>query len=160
VEESAKRKQLVPEATSAASDAWLTPARFALLLAALIALTWPEILIGSHTFITRDYGFFGYPLAHYHRASFWGGDLPLWNPLNNCGLPFLAQWNTMTLYPGSLLYLLFPLPWSLGVFCLAHLFWGGLGMHLLARRWTGHALGGAMAGMAFALNGLLLNSLM
>jgi len=50
----------------------------------------------------------------------------LLNPLNDFGLPFLAQWNTMTLYPGSLIYLLFPLSWSLGIFCLAHLFLGGM----------------------------------
>jgi hypothetical protein len=141
-------------------DAGLSPAWFAVLLAVVIAAMWPEVLLGSHTFIARDYGYFGYPLAHFHRASFWRGEIPLWNPLNNCGLPFLAQWNTLTLYPGSLLYLLLPLPWSLGVFCLAHLFWGGLGMYLLGRRWTGNALGGTIAGTAFAFNGVLLNSLM
>jgi hypothetical protein len=141
-------------------DARPTPLVFGVFLAALIAVTWPEILLGTHSFIARDYGFFGYPLAHYHRESFWRGEMPFWNPLNNCGIPFLAQWNTMTLYPGSLLYLLLPLPWSLGMFCLLHLFWGGLGMSLLARRWTGHPLGSALAGIAFAFNGVLLNSLM
>src|SRR2546422_6029354 len=35
---------------------------------------------------------------------------------------FLAQWNTMVLYPGSLFYLVFPLSWSLAVFCLLHQF--------------------------------------
>ena len=56
------------------------------------------------------------------RESFWRGEMPLWNPYNNCGLPFLAQWNTLALYPGSLFYLLLPLSWALGVFCLLHLF--------------------------------------
>jgi hypothetical protein len=54
--------------------------------------------------------------------------------LNDCGLPFLAQWNTMTLYPLSLFYLLLPLSWSLGVFCLGHLFLGGMGMYFLSHR--------------------------
>jgi len=160
VKDSAERHRPGAGATWHAGEAWFTPLRFGLLLGGMIAVIWPEILLGTHTFIARDYGFFGYPLAHYHRESFWRGEIPLWNPYNNCGLPFLAQWNTMTLYPGSLFYLLFPLPWSLGVFCLTHLFWGGLGMYLLARRWTGHPLAGATAGTAFAFNGIVLNSLM
>jgi hypothetical protein len=40
---------------------------------------------------------------------------------------FLAQWNTLCLYPPSLFYLVLPLSWALGVFCLAHLYAGGLG---------------------------------
>src|ERR1035437_2584980 len=86
---------------------------FALLLGLLILAAYPDAAFGLATFFFRDFGFFGYPLAFYHRASFWRGEWPLWNPLNNLGIPFLAQWNTMTLYPGSLFSLLFLLPWSL-----------------------------------------------
>src|SRR6185503_5679074 len=139
---------------------WLTPGRFALMLALLIVAAFPEVTLGLKTFVHRDFGLFGYPVAFYHHDCFWRGELPLWNPYNNAGLPFLAQWNTMVLYPGSLLYLLLPLPWSLNFFCLAHLFWAGLGMYGLAQRWTGHRLAAAMAGVAFAFNGLTLNALM
>src|SRR6266508_1791765 len=124
----------------AAADRWFTPARFAVLLAVLIGAAFPDVLFGRSTFFFRDFGFFGYPLAHHHRVSFWNGEIPLWNPLNNCGLPFLAQWNTLVLYPGSLVYLLFPLTWSLAVFCLSHQWLAGMGMYCLARRWTGNRL--------------------
>ena len=149
-----------PSPRAGAADDWLTPGRFGLLLGALIFAMFPRVLWGSTTFIFRDFGMFGYPLAHFHRESFWRGELPLWNPLSNCGLPFLAQWNTLTLYPGSLIYLLLPLGWSLSFFCLAHLFWGGLGMYVLAYRWTQHRLGAGLAGIIFAFNGLSLNALM
>ncbi len=96
-------------------DEWFTPGRFAIILALCIFAAYPGVLLGLETFYYRDFGFFGYPLAHYHRESFWHGEIPLWNPLSNCGLPFLAQWNTLVLYPGSLFYLLFPLSWSLDV---------------------------------------------
>ncbi len=118
------------------------------------------MLLGSGSFVLRDYGVFGYPIAHYHRECFWQGELPLWNPLNNCGLPFLAQWNTMTLYPGSLCYLLLPLPWSLGFFMLLHLWLGGLGAYVVARRWTGFNFAAAVAGVAYAFHGLTQQSLM
>jgi hypothetical protein len=143
-----------------AADEWFTPGRFAALLAALIFVAYPEVVIGLRTFYHRDFAVFGYPLAYYHRASFWRGEVPLWNALNDCGLPFLAQWNTMTLYPLSLFYLLLPLSWSLGVFCLLHLFFAGLGMYFLAHRWTGNRFAAAFAGLAFSFNALMLNCLM
>ena len=118
-------------------DPWFTPWRFALLLALLILATFPQVLLGLETFVIRDYGFFAYPLAYFQRECFWHGELPFWNPYNNCGVPFLAQWNTMPLYPASLIYLLLPLPWSLSFFCLLHLWFAGFGMYCLARRWTG-----------------------
>lgn len=144
---------------SSAPQNFLTPRRFALLLGILVAVQFPAVLVGAKTFFFRDFGFFGYPLAAFHREAFWNGEIPLWNPYNNGGLPFLAQWNTMVLYPGSLIYLLLPLPWSLNLFCLAHQFLAGLGMYFLARHTTKSDLGAAVAGVAFAFSGLLLSSL-
>ena len=115
---------------------------------------------GGRTFIFRDFGLFGYPLAYYHRESFWRGEIPLWNPLNHCGIPFLAQWNTLVLYPGSLFYVLLPLDWSLGLFNLLHLFLCGISMYALAFRWTGNRLAATIAGLGFAFNGFTLNCLM
>ena len=144
----------------AAADEWLTSGRFALLLGLLIAAAFPGVLLGSTTFIIRDFGMFSYPVAFFQRQCFWRGELPLWNPFNHCGVPFLAQWNTMALYPLSLIYLLLPLTWSLSFFCLAHLYWGGLGMYFLARRWTHHRLAAGLAGVISSFNGLSLNFLM
>jgi hypothetical protein len=134
--------------------------QFGLLLGLLVVAAFPQVVFGAATFVARDFGFFVYPLAHFQRACFWRGELPFWNPYNDCGIPFLAQWNTMPLYPPSLLYLTLPLPWALSCFSLLHLWFGGLGMFLLARRWTGHPVAGAFAGTAFAFNGFSLNLLM
>jgi hypothetical protein len=142
-----------------ANDNWLSARRFAALLALLILAAYPQVVLGLQTFVYRDFGIFSYPLAGYFRESFWRGEIPLWNPLNNCGSPFLAQWNTQVLYPPALFYLLLPLSWSLGVLCLLHLFWGGLGMFLLARDWSRNSLAAAFAGIVFAFSGLMLNSL-
>lgn len=147
-------------ATAGAPGDWLGPSRFALLLGLLIFAAFPQVILGLETFVVRDYGFFAYPLAHYQRECFWRGQLPLWNPYNNCGVPFLAQWNTMALYPPALVYLLFPLKWSLSFFCLLHLFWAGLGMYSLAYRWTRSRWAAAVAGLIFSFNGFSLNLLM
>jgi hypothetical protein len=136
------------------SEDWFSPKRFMLVLGVLLLVSFSQVVAGFETFCYLDFGQFAYPVAFYHRESFWRGELPFWNPLSNCGVPFLAQWNTMTLYPLSLVYLLLPFPWSLNLFLILHLFWGGLGMYFLAGRWTGNRLAGALTGAIFAFNGL------
>src|SRR5688572_8225377 len=138
---------------------WLTERRFAIAFAVVLVALFPNVLIGSQSFVFRDFGIFGYPIAFHHRECFWRGEIPLWNHLNNCGVPFLAQWNTLTLYPPSLIYLLLPLPWSLNLFCILHLFVGGMGMFYLALRWTKCRAAAATAALSFALSGVLTVSL-
>ena len=140
--------------------AWFTCGRLLVLLFFFLLAAYPDVMLGSHTFFHRDFGLYGYPAAHYFRECFWNGELPLWNPLNDCGQPFAAQWGTIVFYPGSLLYLLVPLRWSLGFFCLAHMLLAGASMYALAHRWTGNRTAAAFAGLVFAANGLLMHSLM
>src|SRR5690348_5875804 len=97
------------DSTNPRLAAWFSPGRFALLLGLFIFASFPDVLLGIRTFVIRDFGYFGYPLAYFHKEQFWRGEIPLWNPFNYCGMPFLAQWNTLTLYPLSIIYLLFPL---------------------------------------------------
>ena len=137
-----------------------SPGRFAVLLAVMVLVPFRDVLLGGQTFAVRDFGLFSFPVARYLRDSFWRGEWPLWNPLSCCGAPFLAQWNTLALYPPLLIYLLLPLTWALPLFCLLHLFLGGLGMYFLAARWSGSRLGAAVAGTVFACNGLSFNFLM
>jgi len=139
---------------------WFTPPPFGILLGLLIFAAFPQVLLGLQTFFVRDYGFFSYPVAFFQQECFRHGQLPFWDPYNYCGAPFLAQWNTMPLYPPALIYLLLPLTWSLSFFCLLHLWFAGFGMYQLARRWTGNNFAAAFAGVAFAFNGLTLNLLM
>jgi hypothetical protein len=149
-----------PNGTDPFGEKFFTPARFGILLALLAFASFPQVVLGLETFVARDFGFFAYPLAHFQQECFQSGDLPFWNPYNNCGVPFLAQWNTMPLYPPALFYLLLPLKWALSMFSLLHLWWAGLGMYFLARRWTGNNFAAAFAGVAFAFNGFTLNLLM
>jgi hypothetical protein len=87
-----------------------TPVHFVVILTVLVVGLFADVVWGANSFFYRDFGLWAYPDAMYHRECFWRGEIPLWNPYNNCGLPFLAQWNTLTLYPLSLIYLLLPMP--------------------------------------------------
>ena len=87
------------------SSLWMnafTPSRLAGLIALLLFALYPGVILGTHSFFFRDFGLFTYPVAYFTHESFWRGQVPLWNPLNNCGVPFLAQWNTSVCYPLSL----------------------------------------------------------
>ena len=150
----------MPDARHAVAEEGLAPRHFALVLGAFIIAAFPGVLAGLQSFCYRDYGVISYPFVHYLRESLRAGEWPLWNPLSNCGAPFLAQWGPMVFYPFSLIYLLLPLPWSLGLFCLGHLFLGGLGMYFLAHRWTSDRFAASVAGVAFAFNGVSLSCLM
>jgi hypothetical protein len=134
--------------------------RINLILGVAVLATFPMVLLDYQTFIARDFGVFGFPFAHYLKDSWLQGEMPLWDPYSLCGIPFLAQWNTLSLYPGSILFLVFPLPGSLTVFCLLHLWLGGLGMHRLARHWLGASdFAAAAAGLVYAFNGFTLSCL-
>ncbi|HXG46201.1 MAG TPA: hypothetical protein VNO52_01135, partial [Methylomirabilota bacterium] len=147
-----------PAPTNAGGE-WFSPLRFGLILVALLFAVFPRVLLGLDSFCYRDYGVLGYPFVFYHREAFWRGEVPLWNPLSNCGAPFLAQWGTMTLYPFSLIYLLLPLPASLTWFCFGHLALGGMGMYCLARRWLGDGFAASVAGTAYVFSGVAFSSL-
>lgn len=137
----------------------ITTRNVALALGAMLFIAFLGPATGAETFFYRDFGVLGYPTASYHREMFWRGELPLWNPYSNCGVPFLAQWGTMVLYPFSLIYLLLPFPWSLNIFCLLHLWFGALGVFKLARRWTESNEGAAVASVLFLFSGITLSSL-
>lgn len=136
----------------------MRPWQFAAFLAMALGACFPQILSGTESFFSRDYGTLAYPTIHFHRESFWRGEIPLWNPYSHSGVPFLAQWGTMVLYPLSLIYLLLPLPWSLSFFCFIHVWLGGIGMYLLVRHWTRGNFAGAMAGTLYVFNGVMFAS--
>src|SRR6266496_646484 len=146
-------------AASTSSKEFLTLPRFAIGLALLVTVAFMDVVFGWRSFFTRDFANFGYPLAYHVQQSYCEGEIPLWNPYNVAGLPFLAQWNTLALYPLSLLYVLLPLPWSLNIFNLLHLYLGGLGMFCLARRWLRHGAAAGVAGVSYAFSGLLVSAL-
>ncbi|MCX7872518.1 MAG: YfhO family protein [Verrucomicrobiae bacterium] len=123
-------------------------------------LFFPTIFLGIDSFFYRDYGVLGYPIIHYHKEAFLTGEIPLWNPLSHCGIPFLAQWGTMTLYPLSLFYLFLPLPWSLSMFCFIHLLIGAAGMYVCVRKLFFNDVAAFFSSICYIFNGITLSCLM
>lgn len=136
------------------------PGPFSLLLLVVLLVRLPGVIVGAESFVLRDFSAFGLPLAEHLGWSLARGELPLWNPFNQCGLPFAAQWNTMVFYPPAWIVAVGSPAATLSLFCVIHLFGGGLGMYRLGRELSGSDFGGTVAGASYALHGLLFNSLM
>lgn len=133
---------------------------FGIFLALALIFTHPGVFFGAKSFFFRDYGVLGYGFVHHYREAILAGEIPLWNPYSDCGAPFLGQWGTMVLYPPSLLMVVFPMPWSLGFFCLLHLWIGGLGMRKLAVELKLGGFASVLAGTLYIFNGATLSGLM
>jgi hypothetical protein len=124
----------------------------AVMIVAIIALGLP-ILFGRSLWL-RDLDTYFYPEKLLLGARLCAGQLPLWNPFLEGGLPELARLQPGVLYPGNLILLL-GRPLGVDLFLLVHLVIAGLG----ARRWLlgrdCDPLAAAFGGLAFAASGFL-----
>ncbi|MBL8165616.1 MAG: hypothetical protein JNJ61_26770, partial [Anaerolineae bacterium] len=97
-------------------------------------------------------------LQNYHwkafiRESLAQGEIPLWNPHQFAGIPFLAAGQQSTLYPFSLLYYILPLPAAYGWFTVTQLWLAGACMYALLRGLGGGRFGAALGGVVYQLSG-------
>src|SRR5205085_11795560 len=133
-------------------DDWMKDAlrrhRFGLTLIALIAAAMflPAIL-RRDVFVLRDHFDYFQPLRWFTSQELRAGRLPLWNPYNASGEPWLANPQTGVFYPPTWLFLIIPFPAAYMLFLLLHLVILGWGGYLLFSRTVseGTALAGAVA---------------
>lgn len=96
-----------------------------------------------------------YPMAL--RAADWilQGHVPLWNPFQLCGQPFLASVLYGVFYPLNFPFLLFPTAVAIEVIVVLHLFVAGVLTYLYARAVHIGRAGAALAGLTFMLSGFV-----
>jgi hypothetical protein len=126
----------------------LSAHRSSLVLVALLPLILFLIpLLKSEVFTLRDHFDYFQPLRFFTAEELRAGRLPLWNPYNASGEPWLANPQTGVFYPPSWLFLLLPFATAYMLFLCVHLVVLGCGAYLLfARRASaGAALVGATA---------------
>ena len=80
------------------------------------------------------------------------GEIPLWNPYQFSGIPFLAAGQQSALYPFSLLYYVLPLPAAYGWFTVVQLWLAGVFMYLFLRGLAVGRLGALVAGVTYQLS--------
>lgn len=114
-------------------------------LLALILLL-PALLQGE-VLTLRDHSDYFQPLRWFTAQELQAGRLPLWNPYNASGEPWLANPQTGVFYPPAWLFVLLPFATAYVLFLYVHLALLGCGAYLLFRRTAseGAALVGAVA---------------
>lgn len=138
----------------------LAIAATALLLVALIVGFWVfRILLGGSRFPG-----WGDPLIYYYPhymatgAMLAQGHLPIWNPYQLCGIPWLATLQGGVLYPPHLLYALLPTHLAMAASSLLHVLLVGGAVAVFARRlglgWSAVLLAAALCAMRGRIVGL------
>ncbi|HOQ28779.1 MAG TPA: YfhO family protein [Armatimonadota bacterium] len=95
------------------------------------------------------------PWRHFARESLHAGYLPLWNPHQFCGTPFVANYQSALFYPFNLLFWVLPVVHAFGVSAILHLFLAGAFVYLYLRG-RGVDRGPALlGGITFELSGFV-----
>ena len=92
------------------------------------------------------------------RASLANGELPLWNPYEYAGMPFLAGGQSGTLYPLGVLFYLLPVAFAYGPFLALHVLMGGTFAYAFARVLGCRPGAALLAGIGFAFSAFLIVS--
>ena len=124
----------------------------AVVCGALVVLLWP-VLFGSQTLFYRDLFQQYIGTGRLLHSGSWFGGL-LWDPFVNGGQPLLGNPNRFILYPSRVLYGVLSPTSALNLEIALHLFLGGVGSVLLARRLGVSGAGSAVTGLSYSLSGL------
>ncbi|HEY3332366.1 MAG TPA: hypothetical protein VGK19_20220 [Capsulimonadaceae bacterium] len=89
-----------------------------------------------------------YPWRLFAAEMLKSGYIPLWNPYEFCGTPFLANSQSAVLYPLNVLFLIFQPAYAFGVSAILHLSMTGLFLYAFLRRVSGLGAGAALLGGA------------
>ncbi len=124
----------------------------------LILLLFGSILVGIDRLGFRDVSHFYTPLYDYvswRRSAQW---LPLWNPLDQAGMPLAGETSTAVFYPFRYVLFALPIPTevAMGWYVVLHLILASLTAHTAAR-WSGTGwLAASFAGVIYPLSGAVL----
>lgn len=96
-----------------------------------------------------------YPWRVFYARSIKSGHIPLWNPHQFCGTPFLANGQSAVLYPLNLVFLVFDPITAFTVFAFLHLFLAAVFMYLLMRELGCRDLGALVGAISFTFSAFM-----
>lgn len=122
-----------------------------------IWICWPMIL-GQQVVGFRDSAYLYYPLFQWIDAQWAAGEVPLWNPYCNFGIPVVADGTSSVFYPGKLVffcrYLSYPARY--GIYLAMHIPIAAAGAYWFARVLRANRLGATVAALSYAFGGSFL----
>ena len=98
-----------------------------------------------------------YPWRHYAAQSVRAGTVPLWNPYQFCGTPFVANSQSAVFYPLNLLFYLLPTARAFALSAVVHLTLCGWFMYLFLRRLGCRDVSALLGGVIYAYSAWQVN---
>lgn len=111
-----------------------------------------------HNHLLSDMVLQNLPWKRFAREQLSAGEIPLWNPHQFGGIPFLAAGQHSMLYPLSAIYLLLELPSAYGWFIVVNLWLAGVFMYAFGRGLGLSRAAAMLAGIVYQLGGFVLAS--
>ena len=96
-----------------------------------------------------------YPWRHFAAQELRAGHIPLWNPFEFTGTPFVANAQSAVFYPLNLPFWLFDTAYAFGVAALLHTLLSAFATYFLCQRWNLSRAASVVAAIAFAFCGYL-----
>jgi len=137
----------------------------------LLVYHWPAVLIGSiwlwmfWPMISgqtvcgfRDSAYLYYPLFKWIDSVWAAGEIPLWNPYCNYGLPVVGDGSSSVFYPGKLIFLcrFLSYPSRYGTYLSSHVLIAAVGAYQFARGMKANQAGSTLASISYAFGGSVL----
>ncbi len=132
---------------------------------------WPALLIGSAWLWLfwpmmsgrtvcgfRDSAYLYYPLFKWIDTQWAAGDIPLWNPYDQFGVPVIADGSSSVFYPGKLIFWFRFLSYEsrYGIYLAIHVLIAAVSCYWFARRMGCQQGGAAFAAISYAFGGSVL----
>jgi hypothetical protein len=159
-----------PSASSSSGESKNTPTfardglRVAYWLAGLFVATvafWKLRIIDAATKSQITLGSFDIYIEHYPMTKFgferlFSGEIPLWNPYQLTGTPFLPVTHVGLFYPGNFIYGFLDTGIAIEVSFVLHLFFAGAGVWMLLRTLEFSGRAGFVAALTFMWSGWMI----
>jgi hypothetical protein len=131
----------------------------ATIVVAALAVFGPALRYGE-VFNFRDHADYFQPLRFYTAQHLRAGRLPLWNPYNASGEPWLANPQTAVFYPPAWVFLVVPFAYAYTLYLLLHALLLGTGTYVLCASEESRSRAAALLGaVALMLSGPVLSLL-
>ncbi|MBN1678890.1 MAG: YfhO family protein [Anaerolineae bacterium] len=131
---------------------WLVPVILALLTVILMrpVILPPEAgqVLNGHDFTNMFY-----PLQQTIQQTLKNGELPLWNPSQFLGHPFVGNPHAGLFYPAMWFIWVYGVQRGIGLMLVLHAWLGAWGMSSLIRRFGAGYVGSLLAGVIYAMSG-------
>ena len=98
-----------------------------------------------------------YPWRHFAGQELRAGHIPLWNPFEFCGTPFVANAQSAVFYPLNLPFWIFDTAYAFGVAAFLHSLLALFATYFLCQRWQLSRAASVVAAVAFASCGFLMS---